>query len=155
MRAVRLLPPGGFPDQGCRLPGVAESPGRSTSSSVPVCRRFTVRRLGRGSRGLESESQSQTWPKRGARCRSALRRGPAERRSSRRVEAQRTMSLGVRRLGPLVGSVAPLPARRRARERRRCGSSSPAGPRRGSSPRRFQVVLSSPTSLRRPAFRRS
>ena len=60
MRAVRLLPPGGFPDQRCRLPGAAEAFGRSRLSSAPGRFQCTVRRLGRGSRGYESASQSRT-----------------------------------------------------------------------------------------------
>ena len=57
MRAVRLPPPGGRSVRRCRLPGVAEVSGWPELSWAPGCRRFTVRRFGRGSRGSDSESQ--------------------------------------------------------------------------------------------------
>ena len=92
--------------------------------------------------------------KRGARSWLAVHRGLAERCSSRRIVAQHTVCSSVRRLGPLGGIVAPLPARSRVGKYRRCESSEPAGPRRASELRRLRVELSSPTSLRGQRFRR-
>ena len=92
--------------------------------------------------------------KRGAHSWAAVHRGPAERCSSRSGEAQHMACSSVRRLGPLVGIVAPLPARSRVGKRRRCESSEPAGPRRASSQMRLRVELSSSASLCRQAFRR-